>query len=87
MKTDHGDTCCVYQLDQCLGAARIRVPEQQGLLQQLKNRKLAKYRHWKRRSEGLVMAVTEGEIERKCLLSRYVVFILLPVHILDELTM
>ena len=28
--------------------------------------KLANYRHWKRRSEGLVTAVTAGEIEGKC---------------------
>ena len=46
---------------------KIGVPEQNGLLEQLKKRKLAKYGHWKRRSEGLVMAVTEGEIEGKCL--------------------
>ena len=44
---------------------KIGVPEQNGLLEQLKKRKLAKYGHWKRRSEGLVMAVTEGEIEGK----------------------
>ena len=41
------------------------VPEGNGLLEQLQ--KLAKYGHWKRRSEGLVMAVTEGEIDGKCL--------------------
>ena len=46
---------------------KIGVPEQNGLLEQLKKRKLAKYGHWKRRSEGLVMAVTEGEIEGKSL--------------------
>ena len=40
------------------------------LLEQLKKRKLAKYGHWKRRREGLVMAVTEGEIEGKCLPGR-----------------
>ena len=28
-----------------------------------KKRKLTKYGHWKRRSEGLVMDVTDGEIE------------------------
>ena len=49
---------------------KIGVPEQNGLLEQLKKRKLAKYGHWKRRSEGLVMAVTEGEIEGKCLPGR-----------------
>ena len=33
--------------------------------------KLANYAHWKRRSEGLVMAVTEGGgIEGKCLPGR-----------------
>ena len=49
---------------------KIGVPEQNGLFEQLKKRKLAKYGHWKRRSEGLVMAVTEGEIEGKCLPGR-----------------
>ena len=49
---------------------KIGVPEQNGLLEQLKKRKLAKYGHWKRISEGLVMAVTEGEIEGKCLPGR-----------------
>ena len=28
---------------------------------------MAKYGHWKRRNEGLVTAVTEGEIEGTCL--------------------
>ena len=37
------------------------MPEQNGLLEQLKKRKLAKYGHWKRRSEGLVMAVTDAD--------------------------
>ena len=46
---------------------KIGVPEQNGQLEQLKKRKLAKYGHWKRRSEGVVMAVTEGEIVGKCL--------------------
>ena len=44
---------------------KIGVPEQNGLLEQLKKRKLAKYGHWKRRSEGLVI-----EIEGKCLPGR-----------------
>ena len=35
-----------------------------------KNRSLAKYGHWKRRNEGPVMAVTEREIEGKCLSGR-----------------
>ena len=33
---------------------KIGVPEQNGLLEPLKKRKLAKYGHWKRRSEGLL---------------------------------
>ena len=45
---------------------KIRVLDKNGLLEQLKERTLAKYGHWKR-SEGLVMAVTEGVLERKCL--------------------
>ena len=49
---------------------KIGVPEQNGLLEQLKKWKLAKYGHWKTRTEGLVMAVTEGEIEGKCLPGR-----------------
>ena len=36
-----------------------------GWLEQLKKQKLAKYGHWKRRSEGLVMAVAEREVEGK----------------------
>ena len=43
------------------------VPEENGLDGQLKKRKLAKYWHWKRRSEGLVMVMTEREIEGKFL--------------------
>ena len=43
------------------------VQEENGLDEQLKKRKFAKYWHWKRRSEGLVMVMTEREIEGKCL--------------------
>ena len=45
---------------------KIGVPEQNGLLEQLKKRKLDNYGHCKIRSEGLVMDLTEGEIEGKC---------------------
>ena len=46
----------------------IGVPQANGLLEQLnKKRKLAKCGHWKRRRGGLVMAVTEGGMEGKCL--------------------
>ena len=41
---------------------KIGVPEENGLLEQLNKRKLAKYGH---RSEGLVMTVKEGELEGK----------------------
>ena len=41
------------------------VGEENVLLEQLNKRKLVKYGHWKRRNEGLDMAVTEGEIEGK----------------------
>ena len=42
---------------------KIGVPKdsENGLLEQLKTRKLAKYEQWKSRCEGLVMAVREGE--------------------------
>ena len=48
----------------------IGVPEENWLLGHLKKRKLAKYGPWKRRSKGLVIAVTEGELERKCISGR-----------------
>ena len=37
---------------------KIGLPEENGLLEQLEKLKLAKYGHWKRRSEGLVIVVT-----------------------------
>ena len=46
---------------------KIGVPEENGLLEKPKKRKLAKYGHWKRRGEGLVTDVIEGEIEGKFL--------------------
>ena len=43
------------------------VPEGNGLLEQMTKTELAcQIWHWKRRSEGLVMAVTDGDIEGKC---------------------
>jgi len=36
------------------------------LLEQIKHRKLSKYCHWKRRSDSVVLATIEGEIEGKC---------------------
>ena len=62
------ELCISYtEYDQCLGVAEDWVPEENGLLEQLKTQKLAKHGHWNRRIEGLVMTVTEGEIEGQCL--------------------
>jgi hypothetical protein len=44
---------------------RVMVQEREGLMAQLIKRKIAKYHHWKRRSESLVLTVIEGEIEGK----------------------
>jgi len=41
-------------------------PEEKGILEQNKQRKLSKYCHWKRRSDSVVLATIEGEIEGKC---------------------
>ncbi len=43
----------------------VGVPEDQGLLAQLKKRKLAMYGHWKRRPDSIVLATIEGEVEGK----------------------
>ena len=40
----------------------IGVPENEGLLEMVKKRKLAKYDHWKRRGDSLVLATIEGEV-------------------------
>jgi hypothetical protein len=42
---------------------KIGVREQDGLLAEIKKRKLAKYAHWKRRPESVVLATIEGEVE------------------------
>ena len=42
---------------------QIQVPEEAGLLQQIRRRKIAKYGHWKRRPESIVTATIEGEVE------------------------
>jgi len=44
---------------------KIGIPEEKGTLEQIKHRKLSKYCHWKR-SDGVVLATIEGEIEGKC---------------------
>jgi len=47
---------------------KIGIPEEKSILEQIKHRKLSKYCHWKRRSDSVVLATTEGEIEGKCFL-------------------
>ena len=44
---------------------RIGVKEEDGIVKQIKRRKLAKYMHWKRRPESIVTMSIEGEIMRK----------------------
>ena len=43
----------------------VGVTEDEGLLAQLKKRKLAMYGHWKRRPDSIVLATIEGEVEGK----------------------
>jgi len=45
---------------------KIGIPEEKGILEQIKHRKLSEYCHWKRRCDSVVLATTEGEIEGKC---------------------
>ena len=42
---------------------KIGVPRDEGLLAQLKKRKLSMYGHWKRRPESLTQMTIEGEVE------------------------
>ena len=44
---------------------RVGVSEEEGLLAQLRKRKLSMYGHWKRRSDSLVQMTVEGEVEGK----------------------
>ena len=44
---------------------RVEVSEEEGLLAQLRKRKLSMYGHWKRRSDSLVQMNVEGEVEGK----------------------
>ena len=54
----------MYQLDNIRDKRFVRqnsgVPEEKRILEQLKQRKLSKYGHWKSISEGMVMDVIEG---------------------------
>jgi len=45
---------------------KIGIPEEKAILEQIKHQKLSKYCHWKRRSDSVVLATIEGEIEGKC---------------------
>ena len=49
---------------------QIGVREKEGLLAQLRKRKLAKYGHWKRRVDSIVLTTIEGEVEGKALPGR-----------------
>ena len=40
---------------------RIGVKEEDGIVEKIKKRKMAKYMHWKRRPESVVMVSIEGE--------------------------
>jgi len=42
---------------------KIGIPEEKGILEQIKHRKLSKYCHWKIRSNSVVLATIEDEIE------------------------
>ena len=46
----------------------IGLPEEKGILEQIRHRKLSKYCHRKRRSDSVVLATIKGEIEGKCFL-------------------
>ena len=42
---------------------RVGIPVSEGIITQVKRRKMAKYSHWKRRPTSLVIASVEGEVE------------------------
>jgi len=44
---------------------KIGISEENGILEQIKHRKLSKYCHWNRRSDSVVLATIEGEIKGK----------------------
>ena len=60
--TEYNTNVCVRK--------KIGAWEENGLLEQLKKWNVAKYVPWKIRSEGLVTAMTEGNIEGECLAGR-----------------
>ena len=41
---------------------KVGIMEEEGILEHIKKRKLAKYGHWKRRDDSLVLATIEGEL-------------------------
>ena len=42
--------------------AKVGIAAEQGMLEEVKQRKLRKYDHWKRRGDSLVLATIEGEV-------------------------
>ena len=42
---------------------KVGVQEKEGMVEEIKKRKLRKYGHWKRREDSMVLATVEGEIE------------------------
>ena len=44
---------------------KVGITEKQGLLSQLKKRKISLYGHWKRRPDSIVQVAIEGEVEGK----------------------
>jgi len=45
---------------------KIGIPEEKGILEHNKHRKLSKYCHWKRRSDSVVLATIEVKQKEKC---------------------
>ena len=68
-----GDVCCIsagLNVRPMFGSGRILEYQRRMATLTTEKRKLAKYGHWKIRSEGLVMAVTAGERDGNCFYGR-----------------
>ena len=39
---------------------QVRIPVEQGMMEEIKKRKLRKYNHWKRRGSSLILSSIEG---------------------------
>lgn len=44
---------------------RVNIPEDKGILAEVKRRKIAKYNHWKRRGNSMVTSIIEGKVKGK----------------------